>query len=373
MSGAGMRDLFRCVDGHSLTQAMISRFLAEGGDINSPDACGRTLLHLVIFSDAPVMREIIFFLLKNGANPDTIDELGATPLIIAITKKQAFDIVEEILKRIPDDARRAAYINVLGNSGKTALYKAFEEQSSIEVINLLLDHGANPEITSLGVGGETSLMQAVKQASREDAREGSREIVIKLLKSIPEERKAVYINAVDKDGKTAFHCITSFWGRSPRGWELANLLLDYGAHVETVDRYGDTPLRGVCNTPGDSFDMVVRILASIPDAGRKAVYINHRHRGRSTALHCALFHFQPRVAQLLLDYGADAASIKNEYGQTPLQLAISRGYSVLAGIIQKQLDEKRRWSEMRKVWLGGVVRAGWSRQQERGGRNKPGF
>jgi uncharacterized protein len=135
-------------------------------------------------------------------------------------------------------------------------------------------------------------------------------------------------------GSTALHG-AAYWGQR----EAAELLLDAGADPSAVSRDGflQIPPLGsaVATTPGipqpsDDEDAVLDLVRLLLERGAD---VNGRRRDGMTALHAACWRGLARVAQELLDAGADPAIIATagpHQGQTPTYTALAQGHLVLA-------------------------------------------
>jgi ankyrin repeat protein len=138
----------------------------------------------------------------------------------------------------------------------------------------------------------------------------------------------------DERGSTALHG-AAYWGQR----EAAELLLDAGADPNAISRdefLQIAPLgSAVATTPGipqpsDSEDMVLDLVRLLLERGAD---VNARRRDGMTALHTACWRGLPRVAQELLDAGADrtiTATTGPHQGQTPSDTALAQGHRLLA-------------------------------------------
>jgi ankyrin repeat protein len=135
--------------------------LDSGAEIETRDSDGATPLMLA----ASVGQTGIFkFLLERGAKMDVRDKRGATILIAAscgcaLTTMNPTDEVVDIL------LERGADLNARDNEGTTALMNAAGGFEGPQMLQLLLDHGAN--LRARNKHGETALTFAIK-AHRDD-------------------------------------------------------------------------------------------------------------------------------------------------------------------------------------------------------------
>src|SRR5262249_54551956 len=116
---------------------------------NSPEAAklkgpgGATpLMYAILYGDADVVGR----LLEAGADPNARNDVGATALIWAV------DDVEKsrLLLKSGADA------NARSDDGRTPLLSATMRVGSADVVQLLLDHGANPSIGAHSSRGPTT-------------------------------------------------------------------------------------------------------------------------------------------------------------------------------------------------------------------------
>lgn len=138
----------------------------------------------------------------------------------------------------------------------------------------------------------------------------------------------------DERGSTALHGAV-YWGQ----YEASELLLDAGADPNAVSRDSFlqiTPLgSAIATTPGipqpsDSEDAVLGLARLLLERGAD---VNGRRGDGMTALHAACWRGLDRVAQELLDAGADpalTATAGPHQGQTPADTALAQGHLLLA-------------------------------------------
>jgi ankyrin repeat protein len=141
--------------------ATVRILLNSGAEIETRDSDGATPLMLAA---SVGQTEIFKFLLERGANMDVRDKRGMTILIAAAcgcaqaTMNTTDDIVKIILERGAD-------VNARDNDGTTALMNAAGGFEGPQMLQLLLDHGAN--LRARNKHGETALTFAIK-AHRDD-------------------------------------------------------------------------------------------------------------------------------------------------------------------------------------------------------------
>jgi ankyrin repeat protein len=131
------------------------------------------------------------------------------------------------------------------------------------------------------------------------------------------------LNHQDEYGRTAlYHALFTNHG------DVGVILLAHGASVDTVDRYGRTPLMMACMN--GLLDMVNRVVQQLP-----AERVNHQDRNGQTALYYALTRSHGDVGAFLLDHGASADTVNGD-GRTPLMTACSDG---LLGVVQRAIQQ----------------------------------
>ncbi|VDK18676.1 unnamed protein product [Anisakis simplex] len=75
-----------CLASSSEDLKTLSAWVAAGVDPNQADYDGRTALHIAVENGS---KEIVEYLLKNGANPEAADKFGNTPMSRAIAQDDA--------------------------------------------------------------------------------------------------------------------------------------------------------------------------------------------------------------------------------------------------------------------------------------------
>lgn len=113
--------------------------------------------------------------------------------------------------------------------------------------------------------------------------------------------------------------------------ELTGLLLRNAADPHKKDEQGLTPLHYVSHLDEKGAEMAMLLLSH--NQGDKN-YINQIDNMGETVLHKAIASNKPELVSLLLLNGADV-KIKNDKGQTPLEVASSYGYDEITKMIQQ--------------------------------------
>jgi 26S proteasome non-ATPase regulatory subunit 10 len=140
----------------------------------------------------------------------------------------------------------------------------------------------------------------------------------------PSRPHAWYIDAVDSEGRTAFH-----WAVALRSVQLAEQLLaePFFANPATEDNNGTTTLLTAI-----AAQVPMPLVRVIVDAGARIDpnWINKaEHSSGNTALHSAASRAAKDIVRLLLEHGADPL-ITSRMGLTPLHKAVPRGSIELA-------------------------------------------
>jgi ankyrin repeat protein len=119
--------------------------LASGADVNTKDRYGRTPLHLVIanfYYGKTIRKELTKFLIANGADINASDNCNRTPLhyacsfnkICGVWKNEKEDIAKILIANGAD-------VNIKNNYGETPLAQAIRSRHE-KTAKLLREHGA---------------------------------------------------------------------------------------------------------------------------------------------------------------------------------------------------------------------------------------
>jgi ankyrin repeat protein len=111
---------------------------------------------------------------------------------------------------------------------------------------------------------------------------------------------------------------------------MVQFLLDGGAHVETENMFGATPLLFAV------FGHHTSIASLLLDRGAN-IKARHKNVNENVALHTAASLGDTRMIKLLLDRGADI-EVKNNNGSTPLLLAVASAHTDRIQVTRLLLD-----------------------------------
>lgn len=296
---------------------LAKQLIKTGADVNSPDEVGCSPLIISILADN---REMALFLLQSGANVDARQrDSGETALWYA-TLLGRTDLAQILLES-------HARVDLRYAEDQTVLHLA-ASRGNAEIARQLL--AAHAEVNSLDERGNSPLDKAVLQ--------NFRDVVALLL-----DQHADFRRAQEGSLRTALHkaCIKGF----P---EIARLLIQAGADPAARDNWDQTPLdlalayhnQSVVSALLHLAPQSTRLDAAFAEAmetatrrGRTEVVetlldcgwnVNRRTPEGSTYLNDAALRGQRNVVRLLLDRGA-RLDAKNQNGGTPLHDAALAG------------------------------------------------
>jgi ankyrin repeat protein len=320
---------------------MVQSLLDKGADVNCRQDDHRTPLHLAAYyGELKVARVLV----EHYADVDSRDKEGKTPLYLLLEVSRhdnddILDLVRFLLEHCTD-------VNIRTMDEWTLLHGA-AFWGKLEIVKVVLDHGANAMLKTKK--GETAL-HLVSRGEYHSEEHGVS--VVQLLLE-----RGVDVNAQDKVAWTSLHCAAL------KGMlKVTQVLLDHGANAKLETEEGETALHLVSGGKYDSEEhgvSVVRLLL------KRGVDVNAQDKVAWTSLHCAAFKGMLKVAQVLLDCGANA-KLETEKGETALNLASlgeydseENGVSVVRLLLRRGVDvnaqDKDAWTSLHWAAFKGRV------------------
>jgi ankyrin repeat protein len=398
----GLEEFFKACRGGDLA-TLKSELERNPALASAASDTGDTALHQAVDGN---QSEIVDLLLDHGANPDAQRADGVRPINVAI-RRNNIPLAQKLLARgVPYNIYIAA---VFGDTKyvQTALdtdssLANFEDSSHVhpltaatnrndlEMVKLLLAHGANPSLPEEGAPLGQPLWTAVYRRQHE---------IAKLLL----EHGANPNTAPESSGSALFQA---------RGdEELTRLLIEHGAVDNSGDMrefqmlVGDNELskveeylkrspelledesafwgEGILSGPAngnrrDMIELLMRYGARVPDVTKWGPYYYFKHyetakllleRGMNPNhlnwLEVSLLHYMAQQgdlqkAQLLLDHGADIDALDEEYRSTPLGFAARWGQKEIVALLLS------RGADVNKSGAQWSTPLAWSRKKGHG-------
>jgi len=297
--------LCRAVDENNT--AIAEYLIDHGANVNYPKDWGP--LHQALYVSNNI--EMVKLLLARGADINA----GSWPALTVSIWEERKDIFDLLIQRGAD-------VNTTDKWGWTPLYWVVNNGVGLDFLKILIAHGAKVNSKYQSQTGETALIA--------EALFGRTEAVKLLLEA------GADIHAKDDRGQTALHVpldINSNYGIYRPSKDTIQLLLAKGADVNLKDKTGRTPL----HLAAESADAdIVKLLL---DKGAKVD--EKDDESGFTALHYAARIGNKDAAELLIASGTDI-NAKDKQGQTPLYLAVNSDSKVAELLINKGADSSIR-------------------------------
>ncbi|XP_065565796.1 putative ankyrin repeat protein RF_0381 [Artemia franciscana] len=275
--------------------------LGKGGITCMQTKCigGQTLLHHAVMEGKADLcnlgkesADLCNLLIQSGAELDATNVYGETPLGTAI-RTSNLDLVKLLLKH-------GANPNCGESFGSApplhmAIIIMAAKEGSADVCNLLIKSGA--EIDATDVDGETPLGTAIKTSNLD--------LVKLLLKRGANPNCGECLHLAVKKG----------------GADLCNLLIKSGAELDATNVYGETPLGTAIKTSNLDLVKLLLKLGANPNCGE--------------CLHLAVKKGSADVCNLLIKSGAEIDAT-NVHGETPLGTATKTSNLDLVKLLLKR-------------------------------------
>ena len=272
------------------TEEVVQLLLIHGADTEIKDNHGNTAIQTALSRKASAA--ILSLLIEKSANIEARDLQGRTPLCNAIISDSP--TISRYL------IRHGADINAnCDDSGtlETLLFEAVRQRKEW-ALKLLLEEGAN--LQARDVTGRRALYYAVRR--------GLASIVKVLLDHGATENAAA--GPASTTGSTLLHC-----AMFEPNVTIMEMILKAGVDTNGQDLVGDTALHTLMRTGKSPLKQLFNLLVKF------GAQINSVNFDADTPLHLAAINYRgPEILQLLLDTGADP-HLTNMDGQTPLTIA----------------------------------------------------
>lgn len=203
---------------HSTTK-VIEKLLESGADIDILDMQQRTPLHFAVVANRiPVVK----LLIAKGANIDVQSSSGRTPLLEAVING-SFEVAVILIQS-------GAQLDLVDTKGTSVLHHlCFSRDPNLHIIEMVLQHKGNPNITNLKGGTPLMFASTLKK-----------HFSVKLIKLLLEY--GADINQTDNHGRAAIHFVVELKTTFNFTDNILLFLIKNGASVDIIDKNGLTLL-----------------------------------------------------------------------------------------------------------------------------------
>ena len=263
-------------------QGSVKILLEAGANTNIANKDGSTSLHAAVYGNCN--KKILRTLIDHGAYVDAKNEKNLTSLLLACSRRN-IGAINVLLKAGAD-------VNIVGVVGDTCLHRAISADCNKEVLQAIINHGANVDATNKW--NESSLLLACDEGNID---------AINVLFSAGAD-----VNIVDAVGETCLHkAISADCSR-----KVLQTIINHGAKVDATNKLNESSLLLACGKGNiDAINVLFNARADV----------NIVDAVSNTCLHRAIIkECSMKVLQTIVDHGADVNAI-NKWNQTALALA----------------------------------------------------
>ena len=285
----------------------VVKFLIDSGyPLNNKNADGYAPLSLAAHN---VNLNILKVLLDAGADVNVRNKRQSTPLMIAVNSAKSPSLVSALLAAGAD-------VNASNEDGWTALHITANipdepTHDLADIAKLLLDAGANKEAKS--TGGSTPLTLAASN---------NRPNTLKVLLDAGAD-----VNARNKRQRTPLMYAVN----NAKSASLVSELLAAGADVNAGDKRGLTALHFTVNDEDETSHDLADIAKLLLDAGANKEA--RLERGLSALMMAGEFN-KPKVARVLVDFGASLNSTHRSSGKSALDFALENSNAEVISVLR---------------------------------------
>ncbi|MBI4472363.1 MAG: ankyrin repeat domain-containing protein, partial [Acidobacteria bacterium] len=272
----------------------IEQLLSAGANINTVDRRGWTPLHYAIEQKHT---ETALLLIRKGADIRKLTESECSPLTFAAQENDVALIKELLMRHVP--------VEPVTVNGTTPLIIA-AAHGSVEAAELLIAAGADVNRRRSVGSHDTVLMTA--------ASEGQLGAVTLLL------AHGAKLEETDQNGNTAM-----MYAAAQGHVEILKCLRERGANIDAINRRGGTVLMHAV------YRNRLEAVRFLLEAGAD---VNQARSGGYTVLMDAAQSSTPEIVQLLIDHGANVNAAA-EYNRTAMSLASYKNRLEIINILRK--------------------------------------
>jgi ankyrin repeat protein len=321
-----------------------------GGNVNEVDADGNTALHRAVKGYNDSLGDKAPALIASGADVNATNFQGRTPLHVAV--EQIVQWPSATLTLI----QAKANVNAQDNDGLTPLHVlaiAAESSSKQDATRALLDAGANPNLRDKH--GRTPVHLFL---SADWPWSGAAECVDILVKA------GANLSAKDDQGKTPLHYLAALGNQKPLFFMhgIDDIFVAAKVDFDARDNDGNTPLLIAAKTgTHDVFDWLMKQGANLDatnNAGETPRILSARNpdpfarmnaQAAETDIFQAVRESKIDSATRLLNADAQLANQTNQFGQTPLRIAVTMHQTNMIAFLEAH---GAKWDEVSAVMAG---------------------
>ncbi|KAF6793813.1 ankyrin repeat protein [Colletotrichum musicola] len=303
---------------------LVSLFLDHG---MSPNIVFDADITLLWIASAWCHQSLVNYLLQNDADVDWSDVNGVSPLDVAIAQGHR-NVARSLLQK-------GASTGGEGEMGMQSSLQVAVGKGDVDMVQLLLTHGANPNVSPVRMAAERGHLDILKILRDHGVDVPWTPLGLATLsgctvtvKTLLDEGSDPNVRLRGKDWEAPLHIAVDHGLL-----EIADLLLKGGADPQGLDLSRRTPLEiAISNNSYEIVQLLLRNGADPNGADPNGADPNVNGVIQRTPLHIAESLGSRQVAELLVKGGADANRLDSS-GRSPFHAATASGYPGMVSLL----------------------------------------